>query len=386
MDEKFEDIKNKGLEKGKEGFEKVSNLAEPLAKKLGIKPCLFVGIAGGIVALVILICIITCAARPSKEERALIASYKLLGMSTGEAKKAIRETKAAAKKAAKALNSLGDASSSNETSSKPGKVKGITLEKPEDFFYELTSDGKGVKIKSIKDPKIVSEVVKVIIPATIEDMNVTEIDGLTATEMSGPWENVYISTSLKVIELPNTIEVIRSGAFSGCSSLESINLPPSLKKILSRVFWECSALKSIEIPDSVNNTNNTKSIEVLLDGYGMFSGCKSLVSVKLPDGIDCIDQEMFKGCESLKEIHIPDSVKYIWSDAFGGCTSLETVNLPNSIEDIGSFAFGNCKSLKNLIIGENIKSIHTDCSFEGCTSLPLKTQAKLQQLGYTDSF
>ena len=47
-------------------------------------------------------------------------------------------------------------------------------------------------------------------------------------------------------------------------------------------------------------------------------------------------------CTALKEIEILDSVVNIKEDAFSGCKSLVNVRIPPSVESIGSNAFFLC--------------------------------------------
>lgn len=221
--------------------------------------------------------------------------------------------------------------------------EGKVISAPEDFVYELTEDGKGVKVTSVKKAE---KTEKIIVPATIENMPVTEIDFDYHVES-------VVKESVKTIELPDTIT---SCTILDFKLLKSVHLPSSCKEIV-------------------------------------FSGCSSLADIKLPDGIT----KFRLSRTALKEIHIPDGVTEIPDRAFEECTALETVNIPASVKKIDINAFYNCSALKNLNIDENIKSIYFRSFynsytgrdmvvFEGCTSLPLQTQQKLKSLGYKDKF
>ena len=63
---------------------------------------------------------------------------------------------------------------------------------------------------------------------------------------------------LEEIELPESIEEIRDGAFEYCSSLRKISclggdIPPKVETIPSRCFYGCSSLQTISIPESVTS-------------------------------------------------------------------------------------------------------------------------------------
>jgi len=47
----------------------------------------------------------------------------------------------------------------------------------------------------------------------------------------------------------------------------------------------------------------------------------------------------FYGCKSLVSIHIPDSVTEIGSSAFSYCVSLASIHIPGSVTEIGEDAF-----------------------------------------------
>jgi hypothetical protein len=88
----------------------------------------------------------------------------------------------------------------------------------------------------------------------------------------------------------------------------------------------------IAIPDGVNYI-----------GDGAFSGCKFLKNITIPDGVTYIGDEAFDRCDKLVSLSIPDSVTYIGKSAFA--TSPERSNLltsltiPDSVTFIGAGAF-----------------------------------------------
>ena len=99
--------------------------------------------------------------------------------------------------------------------------------------------------------------------------------------------------------------------------------------------------------------------------YGVFSNCKSLVSVALPEGMEKIGERAFSYCESLSSVVIPSSVTEICESAFYDCTSLSSVVIPSSVTVIGEYAFCGCKSLTSVEIPEGVTEIGKK-AFEGC--------------------
>ena len=80
-------------------------------------------------------------------------------------------------------------------------------------------------------------------------------------------------------------------------------------------------------------------------GYGAFSSCFNIKSIKIPDSITNIDSSAFAGCSSLKEIELPNGVTEIKDYTFSGCVSLESINIDNNITVIADNAFDGCETL-----------------------------------------
>ena len=68
--------------------------------------------------------------------------------------------------------------------------------------------------------------------------------------------------NLKKITLSDKLETLGDSCFWGCSNLETIHLPASLKKIEPYAFWNTS-IKEIDIPESVKEI-----------GLGAFNQCQ----------------------------------------------------------------------------------------------------------------
>ena len=132
-------------------------------------------------------------------------------------------------------------------------------------------------------------------------------------------------------------KLIYASAFSGCHSLKSIVIPNGITKIVDTMFMNCSSLESVTIPESVTEI-----------GHSAFSGCSSLTSVKLPAGLTCIGDSAFYNCQSLKSIDIPESVTEIGNGAFSRCNKLSSVVIPAGVTKIGARAFSNCNELESV--------------------------------------
>ncbi len=165
---------------------------------------------------------------------------------------------------------------------------------------------------------------KLTIPASIKGIPVSEI-GLYAM-----WDN----SSLTELVLPDSIEIIGTGAFAECKNLEKVTFGSGLTEL----------------------------------GSSAFSGCEKLDGVVLPEKLEMIGGAAFLSCRALSEIVIPNSVKEIGGSAFDTCRKLSTVTLGTGLESIGMMAFASCTSLETLAIPDNVKFID-ECAFENCTVL-----------------
>ena len=163
----------------------------------------------------------------------------------------------------------------------------------------------------------------------------------------------YIGSNIGDLVIPDKVEgkkvvAIEPAAFSGCTSLKSIKLPEGICYIGENAFDGCTLLKSITIPKEVSEI----SAET-------FNNCTSLTSVTLPEGLGSIGMWAFGKCGSLKSIKIPKGVKTIGASAFYECSSMTSVTLPNELTDIGDWAFGRCSSLPKINIPQNVKNTVT---------------------------
>ena len=232
-------------------------------------------------------------------------------------------------------------------------------------------------------------------------------------------------------------------AFMKCSSIRSIELPNSVTSIGDFTFMDCSSLVSIELPNSVTSigvqafdfcyslTNVVLGNGITSIGNFAFDECYGLISIELPNSVTSIGEEAFKHCylvevinkssldvkkgsssygyvayyalnvktEGASDIINKDGylfytygkvnylVKYIGAEtslvlpnyyndelyeiyqyAFYKCDSLTSVIIGNNVTNIGLSAFYSCTSLTSVIIGNSVTSIGKD-AFYGCSSL-----------------
>ncbi len=167
--------------------------------------------------------------------------------------------------------------------------------------------------------------------------------------------------------IPESVDVIGSNAFEGCSGLTSITIPEGVTRIGGHAFAGCSGLTSITIPEGVTDI-----------GQEAFLGCSGLTSIVADESntvytsanganaiIEKASNTLILGC---KNTVIPEGVTGIGYYAFAGCSGLTSITIPEGVTGIGAGAFHNCSGLTSITIPESVTSIEWD-AFQDCSSL-----------------
>ena len=214
--------------------------------------------------------------------------------------------------------------------------------------------------------------------------------------------SLYINgKEITILEIPNSVNIIKNYTFYGCGSLTAVTIPESVNSIGENAFNLCKNLTTVYIPKSVNTIGNhafatcrklstlsicdgVKSIgdyafydsgltsvnipaTVSLIGKSAFS-TNPLTNITIPDGVTSIGASAFESCSSLESVNIPGSLSSIGASVFAHCTNLSNVTLQKGITSIGNGAFLHCISLNNIEIPESVEIIE-DKAFRYCFEL-----------------
>ncbi len=172
----------------------------------------------------------------------------------------------------------------------------------------------------------------------------------------------YGCKNLETIELPEGVIEIWDSAFEGCESFTKIILPNSISTLSKRAFADCINLTSINIPTKWTNVNN------YWEEAGLFSGCKMLTNIVVPEELTKLPEAAFSECSHLANITLPSTLEYISEFSFYGCRSLVDITLPPAITSIDAHAFSQCTSLQNINIPTSVTKID-GYAFRGCEAL-----------------
>lgn len=203
---------------------------------------------------------------------------------------------------------------------------------PEDCFIwgSDTTGEKGYDVIIGYAEKLQNEV-KLKIPSRCVRIEIGSYDGYGGTRS--------FCSSIKTVEIPNTVTEMGGWSFSGFQTLESVTLSESLTRIGDDEFNDCYNLSSITIPNSVTSI-----------GDCAFYNCASLNSVTIPSSITSIEGHTFHGCTGLSSITIPNSVTSIEYYSFSGCTNLSSITVPSSVSRIDPGAFAEWTSSQTINI------------------------------------
>ena len=241
---------------------------------------------------------------------------------------------------------------------------------------------------------------------------------LTAVGYYESFEEVAPRTAV----LPDTLTVIPTCAFGGCSNLDniqakgvvavldygfsgagifSVEFSDDFFWVGEHAFWNCyslsefkydknttfigkeafrnAGLRSFEFNENITEIGdyafNSCDFETLTIpsnikkiGDYAYSKCEKLVTLKFSDSDVELGEYVFEGCTALKNIEFSKSVTEIPKGTFNNCKSLETVVIPDSVTTIGESAFERCAALKNLKISNSIATI-SKSTFRYCNAL-----------------
>ncbi len=241
------------------------------------------------------------------------------------------------------------------------------------YYIHPSKNGKEAWIYKIKIKSKKSRTLS--IPKTIQGKKVTRLgrpelgseedDEAYATLFDTyvePWNNwdgkgIPFVSSLKSIQIPDTVKVIDQAAFSGLNSVTTIKLPKKVKKIEEYTFYGCSKLKTVILPEQMESFENSS-----------LWGCPSLRDIRLSKKNkkfevrgNCLirkkNRDLVFAVTAGREFKVPDGVKRITSYAFGSSMS-PAIHIPASVIKMEKAAFsmdpwGDNMNIKDVVVSEN---------------------------------
>ncbi len=157
----------------------------------------------------------------------------------------------------------------------------------------------------------------------------------------------FAYTAIHSVVLPDSLVVLRSGAFEGCGNLESVTFGKNLTDIFGWTFYD-TALTTLTLPAHIEYVGeyafaHSQLTEVVFGnpavylGDGAFSGCP-LKALSLGNQMQCIPDYAFSGTD-IQTLKVPDSVTSIMYGSFMGCELLTDIDIPTGLTEMGGEVF-----------------------------------------------
>lgn len=182
---------------------------------------------------------------------------------------------------------------------------------------------------------------------------VTGADG-NSYDISIDWastanENVYQNNVLESVSFADDCQIEEIGylAFCGCTALKSFQLPSSVETLGPQAFALCTSLESFEF-QTYSGADLTQYTRVTTIPVYCFTGCTSLVSLYLPEGIEVIQNRALQYCFNLATIHLPNTLKAIGSHFLCEDHALESITIPAGVVYLASGLFHGCCGLNTV--------------------------------------
>ncbi len=193
----------------------------------------------------------------------------------------------------------------------------------------------------------------------------TTIDGTKMKIQEEQFDAIVISHRYDkkgVIVFDKPITKIRD-AFNGCKTLVSITLPDSIDNFSRYAFWGCDNLQEF------NHKFSSQDKRCLINSKGVLITFApgNITEYTVPSNATQIGGGAFKYSQ-LTKIFIPESVQIIGLCAFQDCKTLCEVIMDFGVLEICQSAFSNCKNLKHIVIPDSLIKV-ADWAFVGCKSL-----------------
>ena len=185
------------------------------------------------------------------------------------------------------------------------------------------------------------EGVKVIGSGAFKELDIKSITIPRKVEFIGAnaFENCK---SLTTVNLKN-VRTIYDRAFSGCINLQIVIFQEGLESIGEGCFYRCRRLQEIDLPETVNEIKK-----------GAFASSGLARAGLKKCHIKKLENNVFAKCKNLKIVKLPPSLRIIRPYASEDCIELDSLDIPLNMafESISPNAFIGCNKLNNFCFNQ----------------------------------
>ena len=233
----------------------------------------------------------------------------------------------------------------------------------EGYFYNFETSGEHTIEYILNEPIITDGMCATIgdnileITETINFQFPSKITSLTSKLISIQeiGNASFTLSTIKNIDIPNTVTTIGNCAFMNCNHLTSVIIPDSVTSIGNSVFYECSDLTKVILSNNITNINDGAFVHCInLTSIGEIG---SGTSIELHNNITTIGVDAFNNCDGLLNITIPDNITTIDERAFYGCDNLTSITVLSIIPPtLGYDAFIYKNNLNIYVPAESVEA------------------------------
>lgn len=207
-------------------------------------------------------------------------------------------------------------------------------------------------------------------------------------------ELIALFGSFRKYVLPSSLRSIQAGVFSKMYSLEEIDLTAcqDINIFKEGMFSHCKSLSKVKLPQNITTIpkgffDGCYSLDIELSDYKNLVRIEenafrntSLFLTKLPESLQFIGEYAFYGCAFI-DISIPKSVKFIGRWAFAHCQDLLTIRIKGENTAIGSCVFDQSLRLRNVVINDSLNlgaNVPKRWGFELSKSLTITLESQFE--------
>ena len=156
--------------------------------------------------------------------------------------------------------------------------------------------------------------------------------------------------ALQSVSIPSSLQFLGQAAFAECPSLQTFTVAAGCGACMlnGNVLLSADGRTLLAVPEGAGTfVKVPDGVETI--AYGAFSGAASIKMAELPASVRRIENYAFYNCTGLMNLVLPDTLEYVGSRAFGSSTmmfmddyeraAVETLQLGASVDHVAPFAF-----------------------------------------------
>lgn len=199
---------------------------------------------------------------------------------------------------------------------------------------------------------------------------------LVSTISANAFKNV---TTLKSVSIPNTIRLVDTAAFSGCTELLELTVyEADADPDVDPSYWDIDGvLMHVSGDQELGNPNEIYIFPLGREGaYTVpdeieYLPLKAFAAARISEinisaSVENIASQAFLNCKNLNKVTFlepddPESAKQLTlgSNAFKGCTALTSINIPARAVTFSTDLFTDCTNLEKINIDKSNENFHS---------------------------